>query len=55
MCIRDSYDGLHLVDFDRIDYEVLALETIFLLCLFKAAGCLFDTVVEDVGKSQQNG
>ena len=49
------YDWLHLVDLDRIDDEVLAFVSIFLLGFLEATGCLLDTIVENVGESEQHG
>ena len=48
------YDRLHLICFNRIDYEVLSFEVILLCSLFEAAAGFLDTIVENVRKPQQN-
>ena len=47
------YHRLHLVHLDGVDNEVLTLISIFVGRLLKATGSLFDTVVEDIGETQQ--
>ena len=49
------HDRLHLVHLDGIDDEVLALVLIFFGCLLEATCQLFNSVVQDVGKTQQRG
>ena len=46
---------LHLVHLDGIDDKVFTLKSVGIRCLFETTPCLFDTVVEDVRKSQQHG
>ena len=54
--VRDDllHHRLHLVHLDRIDDVVLPLVVIFLLSLVEAAGRLFNSVVQDVGETQQH-
>ena len=49
------HHGLHLVDLDGVDDEVLALVVILFGRLLEAAGQLLDAVVQDVGETQQSG
>ena len=49
------YHGLHLVNLDGIDDEVLCLIIIFLGCFLKATRNFLDTIVKDIRKSQQHG
>lgn len=54
--VRDNLlnDGLHLIYFDRIDDEVLALIVVLLSRLLEAARSLLDAVVKNVGEAQQH-
>ena len=47
-------DGLHLVYLDRVDDEVLALKPIVFAGTVETFGSLLDTVVENVGETQQH-
>ena len=49
------YDGLHLVDLDGEDDEVLALVLVLLRRLAEALVGLLYSVVEDVGEAEQDG
>ena len=44
----------HLIDLDRIDDEVFAFVFIFFGCFLKAVACLFDAVIQNIGKAHQN-
>jgi hypothetical protein len=57
LAVRDNLlnDRLHLVHLNRIDDKVFSLVSILFLCLLKTAGCLLDTVVEDVWETEQYG
>ena len=48
-------NGAHLIDLDGIDDEVLAAVVVFLLGTLEAIGSFLDAIVEDVGKTEQNG
>ena len=47
-------DGLHLIDFYRVDNIVLTLEVILHTRLVVALGNLLDAIVQDVGETQQH-
>ena len=57
LAVRDNllHHRAHLVHLDGVDDEMLPFVVIFLFCLCKASGSLFDAVVQDVGKAQQYG
>ena len=50
-----STNGAHLIDLDGIDDEVLAAVVVLLLGTLKAIGGFLNAIVEDVGKTEQNG
>ena len=53
---HDFFDhGAHLVHLDGHHHEVLAVELIFLGRLLEAGVDLVDTVVQDVGETNQHG
>ena len=54
--VRDNLldHGLHLVHLDGIDHVVLTLVVVFLGRLLEAAPGLLDTVVQDIGETQQH-
>ena len=45
---------LHLIHLNRIDDEVLGLESVLLSCLLEAGRSLLDTVVKNVGETEQH-
>ena len=47
-------DGLHLVNLDGIDDEVLPLETVFVRRFLETAPRFLNPVVEDVGEAEQH-
>ena len=53
--VRDDLfnNRLHLVHLDGIDHVVLTLVIIFLGCFLETAPGLLDTVVQDIGETQQ--
>ena len=48
------YHRSHLVDLDRVDDKVLRLVAIFFRSDGKAIRNLFDTVIQDIGKTYQH-
>ena len=57
LAVGDDFlnNGAHLIDLDGIDDEVLAAVVVFLLGTLKAIGGFLNAIVEDVGKTEQNG
>ena len=53
--VRDNLfnNRLHLVHLDGIDHVILAFVVVFLSSLFETTPCLFDTVVKNVGETEQ--
>ena len=45
----------HLVDLDGVDDEVFGRVTIFVGRLLKTFGYFLDTIIENIGKTQQYG
>ena len=57
LAVGDDFldNGAHLIDLDGIDDEVLAAVVVFLLGTLEAIGGFLNAIVEDVGKTEQNG
>ena len=49
------YHLSHLVDLDGVDDEVFGRVTIFVGRLLKTFGYFLDTIIENIGKTQQYG